>query len=285
MFARVVFLYAVDNGEQKYFYTNANRDLLYNDNLYSAVPVSHDALEHDSDEVTKSKCSVKISVQTDYIQSILKQYDAYLTTLKILRYYVATGDVETEFVGTLSTIEFSVKEATLSFTNVLYDTQRGAMRLVYQRQCPFALYGEQCKVNKEDHAHISYLPNWTRIDDYHLKSAADLPDNIDGGIISMPNKALFFIRMVDYENNIITVSRPVYASYLQPVDGYATVMVYQGCDRTIETCRNRFNNDDNYGGFTLLPLENPTERNPLAQTNLKDNSQLMRDYVNEQKNG
>lgn len=284
MFTRIVFLYVVDNGEQKYFYTNANRDVIYNDDLYLAVPVSHEALENDSDEVTKSKCTVKISNQTDYIQTVLRQYDAYLTTLKIMRYYIATGDVETEFIGTLSTLEFSVKDAELSFTNVLYDTQRGAMRLVYQRQCPFALYGEQCKVNMEDHAHISYLHNWTRIDDYHLQSATDLPDNIEGGIISMPNKSMFFIRLVDYENNIITVSRPLYATYLQPVGTYATVMVYEGCDRTIETCKLRFDNDDNYGGFTLLPLENPTERNPLAQNDLKDNSQLVRDYVNSQKN-
>ena len=58
MFTRIVFLYVVDNGEQKYFYTNANRDIIYNDDLYLAVPVSHEALENDSDEVTKSKSSL-----------------------------------------------------------------------------------------------------------------------------------------------------------------------------------------------------------------------------------
>jgi hypothetical protein len=62
------------------------------------------------------------------------------------------------------------------------------------------------------------------------------------------------------------------------------VAIFEGCDRTIQTCRERFYNDANYGGFTLLPLENPTERNPLAQTDLEDNAQLMRDYVRTQKN-
>ena len=281
MFSRVVFLYLIDSGEQKYFYTNASRDILYDDNLYLAVPIRHDTLENDAEEVTKGKCDITVSNQTDYVQRLLQQYDAYLTNLKIMRYYLATGDVETEFAGTLSTMEFSVKDAKLSFVNIIYDTQRGAMRLIYQRQCPFALYGEQCKASRYDHAHYYDKTLWTRLDDYRLQCDADLPDHIEGGIIQMPNAACFFIRLTDYSERIITVSRPVYQSYL---DADGSVAIFEGCDRTIQTCRERFYNDDNYGGFTLLPLENPTERNPLAQSDLEDNAQLLRDYVRTQKN-
>lgn len=281
MFTRVVFLYKIDNGESQFYYTNANRNIQFNTILYEAVPISHDGIENDSNEVTKGKCVIHISNQTDYIQQVLQQYDAYLTKIAVLRYYLATGDVETEFVGTLSTLEFSVKEATLSFTNVIYDTQRGAMRLVYQRQCPFALYGKQCKANKEDHAHYSTLSQWTRIDDYNLQFSDTLPEYIEGGIMQLPNKAWFFIRLVDYTENTITVSRPVYQSYLETDE--TTVVIYEGCDRTIQTCRNRFYNDDNYGGFTLLPLENPTERNHLANNDLEDNTQVMKSYINNQK--
>ena len=30
-----------------------------------------------------------------------------------------------------------------------------------------------------------------------------------------------------------------------------------GCDRTINTCINKFNNVDNYGGFPYIPIKNP----------------------------
>ena len=73
MFSRVVFLYLIDSGEQKYFYTNASRDILYDDNLYLAVPIRHDTLENDADEVTKGKCDITVSNQTDYVQRLLQQ--------------------------------------------------------------------------------------------------------------------------------------------------------------------------------------------------------------------
>ena len=106
------------------------------------------------------------------------------------------------------------------------------MRLIYQRQCPFALYGEQCKASRYDHAHYYDKTLWTRLDDYRLQCSADLPDNIEGGIIQLPDSACFFIRLVDYSDRIITVSRPVYQTYL---DADGSVAIFEGCDRTILT--------------------------------------------------
>lgn len=198
-----------------------------------------------------------------------------------MRYYLSTGDVESEFIGTLSTIEFSVKDASLSFVNILYETQRMAMRLVYQRQCPYALYGSQCCARKQEHEISTFASHWTRIDNYRLQYSQVLPDNITGGIVELPNGAVNFIRGVDTENNIITLSQPVYESSLN-VENNRFLTLYHGCDRSIEMCQNLFNNSDNYGGFVLLPLDNPTTKNPAGGSNDTISANDMKNYLNEQ---
>ena len=281
MFARVVFLYLIEYGTEQYYYTNGNRDVLFNGNTYKAVPIKHGDLENNGDEITKSKCELTITNQCAFIEKMLQQYDSFLTTIKVMRYYLSTGDVESEFIGTLSTIEFSVKDASLSFVNILYETQRMAMRLVYQRQCPYALYGSQCRAIKQEHEISTFASHWTRIDNYRLQYSQTLPNNITGGIAELPNGAVNFIRGVDTKNSIITLSQPVYESSLN-VENNRFLTLYHGCDRSIGMCQNLFNNSDNYGGFVLLPLDNPTTKNPAGGSNDTISANDLKNYLNEQ---
>jgi hypothetical protein len=36
----------------------------------------------------------------------------------------------------------------------------------------------------------------------------------------------------------------------------STVIVFAGCDHTIATCKSKFNNVVNYGGFAFVPTKN-----------------------------
>lgn len=285
MFSRVVFLYEITYGANKYYYTNANQNILYNNHLFSAVPVKHSDMENNADEITKAKCEVNITNQCPFIANVINQYDAFLTSLKVMRYYLATGDVETEFVGTLSVMEFSVKDAKLTFVNLLYDTQRMAMRMIYQRQCPFALYSNQCRARKEEHSTTTSASAWTRLDDYHMQYTGALPDNLAGGMADLPNGSTVFIRGVDYAENIITTSRPIYDSYFQSEDEERSVILYQGCNRSIKMCEEVFENSENYGGFVKLPLDNPTTKNRLGGEDADKTMKSWYAYINSQLKG
>jgi uncharacterized phage protein (TIGR02218 family) len=43
----------------------------------------------------------------------------------------------------------------------------------------------------------------------------------------------------------------------------ATVKIYPGCDRTLQTCHDKFSNNLNYGGVPWVPLNNPFGTNPV----------------------
>lgn len=276
MFARVVFLYDITYGETHFYYTNANKNVLFNNKLFLAIPIQHGDMDNNSDEVTKAKVELTITNQCAYVTAMINQYDAFLTDIKIMRYYLSTGDVETEFVGRLSTIEFSVKDAQCSFVNLLYDTQRYAMRMIYQRQCPFALYGEQCKVNKFEHETKTLAELWTRVDDFHLQYNGELPEYTLGGIIVLPNNTPVFVRNI--EDNIVTTSRPVYDSYMENNDN-PYVSIFKGCNRTITMCNEVFANSENYGGFVKLPIDNPIKKNSLSNGAEKMQGNILANYL------
>lgn len=286
MFARVVFLYEIVYGNNTYYYTNANQDILYSNRLFSAIPIKHSDMENNADEITKAKCEVNITNQCPFIVNVINQYDAFLTSLKVMRYYLATGDVETEFVGTLSVMEFSVKDAKLTFVNLLYDTQRMAMRMIYQRQCPFALYGDQCRAIKDEHSTTTSASAWTRLDDYHMQyTGGVLPDNLAGGMADLPNGSTVFIRGINYDEKIITTSRPIYDSYFQSDDEEGFVILYQGCNRSMKMCNEIFKNSENYGGFVKLPLDNPTTKNRLGGKDADKTMKSWYAYINSQLKG
>ena len=84
MFARVVFLYHITYGDNNFYYTNANKNILCNNALYLAIPIQHGDMDNNSDEVTKAKVELNITNQCEYVATMINQYDAFLTDIKIM---------------------------------------------------------------------------------------------------------------------------------------------------------------------------------------------------------
>ena len=45
--------------------------------------------------------------------------------------------------------------------------------------------------------------------------------------------------------------------------GITTILVYPGCDHTLSTCKNKFSNTLNYGGWPFIPSKNPFGGDPV----------------------
>lgn len=253
---KIIFLYAIDDGENQYYYTNADMMIKYDTKTFLSVPISHDEVENDVDEV--SKCTIKITMSNNlaYIQKVLECYDVFVTNLTLYRYYPESKTTEIEWRGVLSKLEISHTDTSCTFGNLMYETQRQGLRQVYQRLCPYALYGCQCKVNKSNYGHQFNASAFTITNDYTLTCSDQLPDNLAGGIMLLANNAYYFIKAVDYDNMSLTVSRPIYQKFLSGV-----IMLYDGCNRTMDMCNGHFNNSENYGGYPLLPQDNPIDIN------------------------
>ena len=78
-----------------------------------------------------------------------------------------------------------------------------------------------------------------------------------GGMIVAPDGSARFITA--HSGDTVTMARP-----LASLAGGQTVAIYPGCDHLKETCKNKFNNLDNFGGFPWIPAKNPYSGSSIA---------------------
>lgn len=166
------------------------------------------------------------------------------------------------WVGTLSSSkQTGLRTTTLTNQMLTATFNRNGLRLGWGRGCPHALYDRNCRVNKT------------------LWAVAMTVLSFDGNSIVSPSLALF-------ENNYfsggffefimppgIVERRAIerhagenWFTILGTTEGISvgmSIMVYPGCNRTMNVCQNRFANIANYGGFPHLPAKSPFNGDPI----------------------
>jgi uncharacterized phage protein (TIGR02218 family) len=128
----------------------------------------------------------------------------------------------------------------------------GLMRK-YQRNCGLSLYSNRCGISKTDSNYyvdgIINSVNGTTID------ATIFSSKIDGwflGGIFKTDTGNCLQKIVYHSDTVIRISRAI-----SSLVAGQTFRAWAGCDHLMDTCKTKFNNKLNYGGFPYLPDKNP----------------------------
>lgn len=120
--------------------------------------------------------------------------------------------------------------------------------------CNKALYSDECGVDREAYAQTVTI---TAISGTNISVSGSLEDTYRAGILKIQSGAM---RMITAQSaNVLRISR-TFAEELFVGDA---VVIYKGCDRSIETCETRFTNHENYGGVPYFAGRNPFVGNPF----------------------
>lgn len=178
--------------------------------------------------------------------------------LVVTVFSVDDGDVEIEWKGRLTSV--SPKKATIEFTfeSVFTSMRRMGLRQRYQKTCPHSLYGQGCRLDKEDFAisgHVSAVLNST----VTFPDAASYADGwFNAGIFEDQDGNLRFI--LSHVGSTLVLIRPMNTliDYVA-AHGYTglTCRIFPGCNRTTQNCNDKFANILNFGGFPFMPTKNP----------------------------
>lgn len=120
---------------------------------------------------------------------------------------------------------------------------------IYQTGCNHILYDPLCKVVKASRTYDATISGI----DFTDITVSDASVDFAGGTII--NTRTGEKRLI--VSNSGTLLKIGYEFIDVEIDD--PVQLIQGCDHTYDTCRDKFNNVKNYGGFMFMPVSNPFE--------------------------
>ena len=166
-----------------------------------------------------------------------------------------SGEFRVVWIGEISSVKREQIESCKLITISLASTfTRVGLRLTWGRQCPYALYDHNC-----------------RVDPLRFEVSGAVVTALDGSSITANLPAglasdWFSGGYIEFDRNGYTERRGLRAqdgNTLHLFGGTTglqvgqSVTLYPGCDRTIATCDSKFSNHLNYGGQPHMPGKSP----------------------------
>lgn len=242
-------------------YTNAQATSVTVDlQTWEGVTIDHTDIEH-TGEMAKNDITLTVLKDFPMAEAFKIAPPSSQILLTIYQYHV--GDPQDEFAtiwsGRVLNCEWKDDgTAELGCENIYTSLRRPGLRRRYQRQCQHSLYngtpGSGCAVNRELFKTTVVLTDVQGTTLTGPAIGAQPADWFPGGYVDFEFAPGFFhrrsIRSQDGNNIVIT----------HPIDGLVAgmqVFAFAGCDHIPVTCRTKFDNLDNYGGFPNVPRTNP----------------------------
>lgn len=253
---RVVELFKFVEGSIITTQTRGDTDITYNTELYvSDYPIKRSGMQSKK-ELSTASVDIQLELSNPLAQRHLANPIDTVVSVTIFQQTDASTDVF--WKGRLTSTKASGKEVTLTCESIFTSLRRPGLRARFQKSCRHALYGNGCKVDKDDHEVISTVTSANGVS-LVIAGLDAYPDGrFRGGMVMAPDGVLRFV--VDHIGNNLTLSRTfeqLQALYNTNGPGVVAVKVYPGCSHNMDDCLNIFNNLRNHGGFPWIPPKNP----------------------------
>lgn len=251
---QVLFLYQFKFSAFEYLYASASQDTLFQGKTWLAKDIKHGKIRSNANPDSQNT-SIDIALDSQLAELYRLTPPSERATLTIYNYDPGEDDFAVEWKGILAGHKFS--ESSLNFTvqSLRNATLMQGLRKKQSYQCPHQLYGSGCTLLRN-----SFLVTGT-------------VGLISGNLINVPEFAgfgddYFAGEQLDWFNDLgLIVRRLVTQSddagnlvllhSLHDLSLGTQVNAAPACDKTLDTCLNRFgDNTDNFGGFAFYREKN-----------------------------
>lgn len=256
-------------------YNSSDRNIRYMDVEWKAVPISHDGMRFNG-EATSTDLTVTMPIAEKFCEQFRLNGATPSDTVWLRIRKVHAGDLIGEddgiptlevdalvqWIGTINGINQTTEvEAQVRCSMLSASFRRAGLRYGWQKSCPHVLYAPNtCKVNRESFKVTGDVVSISGAT-VNVAEFSGKPDGwFDGGFIEfLIASGMTEHRMIlsHVGANIIIMGLPVGIVVGNPITAFA------GCDLTITTCVNKFNNLDNNGSFPHSPGRNPFDGRPI----------------------
>ena len=265
-----------DGSDLTYRVTSAAADIDSDGDTYTAAPIDRSVVEDTATgDVEFGSCEVTID-NLDGATDLAREWDGAGPTGEVTVQILSgdatdlDGTVEQEFSGVVSGLSRSGKTLTLNCEPRKIDTGKQGPRGQYSQRCRWSVYSEGCGVDKSEHTDVvgfeelsfSELQRQVQIEiseeypeDYYLNGMIETLLPGPGGL----PRQFVTRRIVDQEGPVdlgggafeYTITIQYWIRGLEEIE---ILNIIAGCDQSPETCQNRFDNYQRFGGFPTLSL-------------------------------
>lgn len=253
--------------ETVYFRYNSSENDIHHPTLgsFTAIPISDDGVR-ESGETTSSDFQVTLPVESPVVEMLRASgaVPSDVIYLTVWRIHFDDPDLEPRVywkgtvTGSTQADEIGVR---ITAATLVSSFRRGGLRLAWGPQCPYSVYDPHtCKVDKELFKTTAVLGS---VDGIAVDSATFATKPVgwfSGGYIEYLLSSGIIERrlVVNHNGSSLTLND-------SPIGLTAgmTVQAYAGDDKAITTCRDKFNNLPNYGGFVHIPSRSPYDGSPV----------------------
>lgn len=254
---RPVTLYLLEWGNTIWRYTSADRDIEYpagSGNVYEARAVSDNGMVQggSSQNDFQMDCPANLPI-VDTFRGTPPSETIWLT---VRRLHYGEADAPIYWIGTVTNVKrLGLADAQVIGRPLTASFKRTGLRLCWTRECPHFLYDFGCKVDPEDFRVDAVITDITG-NTVTVDTVGGNPTNwFTGGFVAWEINAdgTMERRMIElHDGNILTIF-----GLTDGMEIGTALAMYPGCDRTPTTCKNKFNNLANNGGFSFMPGETP----------------------------
>jgi uncharacterized phage protein (TIGR02218 family) len=274
----LLYEFSRDSGGSTFYwrYNSSDRDIKFLGNEFSALPISNDGI-HLSGEAAATEFLVTMPITTDFCQAfrlsgtvpsdsvflrVYRVHAADITGIDGADPTITAGTARLIWIGSVNGItQTDDITARVSCSTLATSFQRGGLRYGYQKSCPHMLYAPlTCKMNKESFRTDGVITAVTSTSVTATAWASPANGWFAGGFIEYLLVSGMTERRMVLSNSggVLTL-----LGFIVGISIGDTVKAYAGCDRLVETCRDKFSNLANHGGFPHTPGRNPFDGQPV----------------------
>jgi uncharacterized phage protein (TIGR02218 family) len=240
-------LYTLLVGNTYYYYTSYETSIVYGGHTYLPRPLKRTGFS-----VEKSMKTVDVTISTPVVVAFSEYLAASpysKTTVTITKVFVSSPDTLSKLIFTGMLYSVSVKNGIAS---TLFKSSNGLLarrvpRVMYQTNCNWALFSEQCGLDKDDYMYNAVVGSVSD-NDLTLPLLINIPDKkYQGGILAF-----------GAEQRLITNHAGTTVTVLVQFAGIAAgdaVKLYPGCNGSSGACAS-FGNQAHYMGMPHIPTRN-----------------------------
>lgn len=249
-------LYEIKNSiGNEYYYCSSNFDIIYNNKTYIAKAINRFSIEQDN--FKKDTLTLNASMFLNPFPEFFNLTTKDLYTIKIIN-----SKFKIIFFGTITSVEFEVDNdiATITCSNITKLLEASIPKKRFTNSCNNDLYDNDCRLNRELYKTILDNTKFTIVDSRTITLEIDNQNQnqnsfFSNGIIIINNQRNMIMKDT-YDSNTNKHTFKLFYNIIDKTEDILEIKFYQGCDKSYNTCKSKFNNNENFNGFPSIPNEN-----------------------------